>query len=51
MAASHLFSNKKNSKDRQHMNFGKYMHGYKRAKRAKRAERRPLLECNSHKPC
>ena len=24
MAASHLFSNKKNSKDHQHMNFGKH---------------------------
>ena len=51
MAVSHLLSNKKNSKDRQHTNFGKYMHGCKRAERAKRAERRARLDCNAHKTC
>ena len=49
MAVSHLFSNKKNNKDRQHTNLGKYMHGCKRADRAKRAERQARLDYNSHK--
>ena len=44
-------SSKYSSKDRQHTNFGTYMHGCKRAKRAKRAERPARLDCNSHKTC
>ena len=48
VAVSHLFSNEQNNKDRQHTNFGKYMHG---CRRAKRAERRARLECNSYQTC
>ena len=51
MAVSHLFSNKKNSKDRQHTDFGKYMHGCKRAQRAKRTEWRARLDFNAHSTC